>query len=517
MPSAVIVDAFGNPAQFSGSGNLYRRTADDERLRPSPPQLYGDYVQLLSPATQKRLISESRQIASRGQVNAAIWQKAGYVSASHWQPYFDGDDGDWGEQAEQLLDDTKNNVCTRGERFPWRRIWKMSIPTRASDGGFFVLLTTGDNNWPLLQMIEAHRIGQRGSALLVGPKDATSTFTAADGTTKQVQGLYEGLKIFNGIIYNATGNEVAYRVLGATAADDEDISARDMIHVAAPRWYSEGRPLPEIAPALLDFYGIDMGRTSALDQQIIDAKLTFAETNETGVQDPITAALNPPRAGQTPNGTNPELVERATWRYLKSGSGKLETVKSNRPSNEWMNLDERMSGIAIAAMGWRLEMLDPSGLRGAATRGFQDQINTCIMDSFGDAEPAVVRCVRYLVSKHIQNGMLPDNPEFLKWKIAPPAEFSVDRNQLKTDLDGVRTGAESMPMLQRRLGHRARKVLRSQGNYEVLKDQIAAELGIAPQRLGSLTIPGDKAGYTTGQDPEADPNNPNPPTTVAQP
>lgn len=515
MP-ATILDWTGSPAIYSGSGNLYQRDEADMRLRPLPRSLFDDYLKLLSPTRWRQLLSESRTIASRGQVAAAIWQKADYVSASHWRPYFTGEDSDWGEQAEKLLEDTKNNCCTRGDRFPWRALWRMSIPTRAADGGFFVLLTSNADGWPLLQPIEAHRIGQRGSGQTVGETDALSSFTMIDGTKAQQKGVYAGLRIVNGIIYSRQGMEVAYRVLGATSDQDEDISAQDMIHIGAPRWYSEGRPLPEIAPALLDLAGIQMSRTAQLDGQIIDSKLTVIEENQTGTQDQLRNAINPSRSGPTGQMTNPELVERGTFRYVKSGSGSVKPYESRRPSAEWMGFDQRMSSVAIAAIGWRMEMLDPSDLRGAATRGFQDQINTAILNSFHDASPAVVRCTRYRIAKFIQLGMLKDHPEFMSWDVAPPPEFTVDRGQLKTDLDGVRTGAEAMPFLQRRLGYQPRHVLVSQAKYEKMKDQIAAQYGIDPQRLGSLTIPSDKTGYTGGPDSEqTDPNAL--PVKVAQP
>ena len=515
MPD-VILDWTGRPATYGGQGNLYDRDAADMRMRPLPRPLFNDYVELLSPLRWKQLLSESRSIASKGEVAAAIWQKADYVSASHWAPYFTGEDSAWGEEAEQLLKDTENNCCTRGDRFPWRTIWRLSIPTRAADGGFFALLTATAEGWPLIQLIEAHRIGQRDANPTVGDIDALSTFTASDGTKTQIRGLYAGMKIINGIIYNKQGAEVAYRVLGSDQTQDEDVSARDMIHIGAPRWYSEGRPLPEIAPALLDLHGIHLSRTAQLDGQIIDSKLTVVETNASGKQDPLRTALNPTMGGPTPALTNPELLERGSFRYIKSGTGDLKPYESRRPSGEWMNFDQRMSSIAIAASGWRKEMLDPSDLRGAATRGFQDQINTTILNSFQDAKPAAIRCTRYRIAKFIQLGLLKDHPEFLKWDIAPPPEFTVDRGQLKTDLDGVRTGAEAMPFLQRRLGYQPRHVLVSQAKYENLKDQIAKQYGILPQRLGSLTIPSDKSAYTSGPDTETPPQD-QIPVTSAEP
>ena len=515
MP-ATILDAFGNPAVtsgYGGRGNLYQRDNADARLRPPPPQLFDDYVALLSPARWKQLISESRSIASKGQVAAAIWQKADYVSASHWRPYFTGENADWGEPAEQLLEDTASACCTRGPRFDWRTLWRLTIPARAADGGLFIALTTyPGSDWPLLQPIEAHRVGSRTSPHTITKEEARSIIRDdsgkakldSDGMPEYGRGLYAGLRIVNGIIYNRVGAEVAYRVIGPDPSQDEDVSARDMIHVGAPRWYSEGRPLPEIAPALLELYGIDLARAAQLDQQIIDSKLTVIETNEAGRQDPVRNLINPPMSGPTtPAMTNPELVERGQFRYIKSGTGGIEAWKSSRPSDQWMNYDERLSATSIAAIGWRLEMLDPSALRGAATRGFQDQINTAICNSFEDARPHAVRAVRYLISKHIQAGRLPDDPEFLKWDITPPPEFVVDRGAMKTEIEAVRAGVQSMPDVQRRNGGRPRRVLISQARYEQMKNEIAEEYDVDPMKLGTLAIAGDNNQAQSSADGES--------------
>lgn len=485
----------------SGSGNLYQRSAADLRLREYTPNLFDDYVSLLSPSRWKELLNESRKIASSGQVKAALWQKADYVSASQWRPYFTGEDAAWGEQAEQLLEDTNSMVCTRGERWTWRKIWQLSVPTCAADGGYFMLLTGTPDGWPLFQIIEAHRIGQRGASQLVPDGSAFTTVRDLAGNSTQIATPYVGMRMINGIIYNKAGAEVAYRVLGASESSDEDISARDMIHVGSPMWYSEGRPIPNIAAGLFDIAGIGIARTCQLDQQIIDSKLTLIESNETGRQDPVRQAMYPSFTGPTPNGTQPELLERGMMRYIKNGSY-LKGHETSRPSDQWMNYDERISMSAIAAIGWRLEMLDPSALRGANTRAFQDQINTSISNSFEDTRPAAVRATRYRIAKLINAGHLDDHPEFLKWDITPPPEFVVDRSAVKSDIEEIRSGGNSMPNYHRRSGTRPRAVLIEQAKYEQMKDRIAAQYGIEPERLGTLSIPGDRLAAPGAVDPE---------------
>ena len=453
MPSLTVpgflLDQFGRPALYGGAGNLHRRSNEDERLRPLPPSHFGDYITLLSSGRYRQLVSECRALASRGLVSALLDQKADYVAASGFRPRFSGEDSEYGALALDALEDALKICNIRGPRFDWRRTWRLAVPTRATDGRYFILLTTwGDTDQPAIQLLEGHRIGQRDeNKPVVGALDALTI--TADG--QKVRGAYVGLFINNGVITNPQGTEVAYRVLGPDKDQDYDISARDMIHVATPSRYSEGTPPPDLARALTDFLAIDTAQTCQLDQQIVDAKLTVVEKNASGKADPVAAMAG--MGGVTPDGTPTELVERANWRYIKSGTGELQPWQSQRPSDQWMNFDARVASRAAAAIKWRVEMLDPTALRGAATRAFQDQINTAIAEEFSTIEAPAARVIGYFIAKLTQLGVLPAHPEWNEWCIAPPPWFEVDRASARLDLEDVAAGRTPMSTLHARDGH----------------------------------------------------------------
>lgn len=443
-----LLDQFGRPAVFGAAGTLYRRTDDDQRLRPLPPSHFGDYLTLLSAGRSRQLVSECRALASRGLVSALLDQKADYVAASGFRPRFAGEDSEYGRAALEALEEALRICNIRGPRFDWRRTWRLAVPTRATDGRYFILLTQwSDTGWPAIQLLEGHRIGQREDMEGVVKDEAWTILE----TGVRVRGAYKGLYINNGVITTAQGTEVAYRVLGATKEEDYDVSARDMIHVATPSRYSEGSPPPELARALPDFMAIDVAQTCQLDQQILDAKLTVVEKNASGRADP--AAMMAGMAPATLDGTPTEKVERAGFRYIKSGSGDLSPWQSNRPSDQWMNFDSRVASRAAAAIRWRVEMLDPTALRGAATRAFQDQINTAIAEEFSTIEAPAVRVVGYFVAKLTQLGIIPAHPEWSSWTIAPPPWFEVDRASARLDLEDVAAGRTPMSVLHARDGH----------------------------------------------------------------
>jgi len=507
----LILDSRGNVATYTsgmGGAQLYQRTADDDRLRPRPANHFADYIAMLSPSRFRELVSECRALSLRGLVPSLLESKADYVSASHYRPRFVGHDEEYGRDALAELERALKICNLRGPQFDWRTTWRLSIPTRATDGALYVLLTTwGDSGWPALQCLEGHRIGTRSGGLnaVVGPLDAWTTLVAEDGSTKRVRGAYAGMMIQNGHIYNRVGTCVAYRVLGPTAEEDEDISARDMICVSRPRRFSEGRPPPELAAPLLDFLAIDLAQTCQLDQQIQDARLSFVETTASGRPDLASLAMS--GGARTPAGTPTTVEERGMTRTIKSGHS-LTPLQTSRPSNQWMNFDERVSKRACSALRWRLEMLDPSALGGVAGRAFQDQINTSIQDEFCIDAPAALRAVRYFVAKLTQLGAIPKHDEWDKWSIAPPPYFEVDRASSRLDLEDVAAGRVAMSTLHSRDGYTTSEVYLERIN--------AYELALAYQKkhptvplemiLGDLGYTASRSGFYSQVDPLSDPN-----------
>lgn len=526
MPSATVpgflVDGFGRPAVYQGSGVLYRRTEADDRLRPRPPNHFADYQQLLSPQRYRELVSECRSIGTRGLAAALLENKADYVAASGFRPRFLGADTAWGTNATSALEDALKICNIRGPRFDWRSSWRLVVPTRATDARCFVLLTKWPSGWPALQFLEGHRIGQRddwyGGGTTVKEDDAFTTVTNDSGETTRMRGVYRGLAINHGVITNSVGTEVAYRVLGPTKEQDQDISARDLIQIATPQRYSEGTPVPDIARALMDFLAIDTAQTCQLDQQIADAKQTYLEWNETGKQDP-SLVLSGMASAAGLDGTPTEMVERGSYRYLKSGVGKLEAFESDRPSDQWMNFDSRVVSRACAAARWRAEMLDPAALRGSNTRAFQDQINTLIADEFATISPAAVRVVGYFVSTLIGLKVIPNSDEWMRWGIAPPPWFEVDRASSKVDIEDVAAGRMPMSVLHGRDGNTTREVYQARMTaYRMALDMQKQDKEIPLEIiLGDLGVTAQRTGFYPTVDPTPDPTVPQPEPEPAKP
>jgi len=514
MPSATVpgfstlYDSRGNPIPTGPQGTQYRRTREDDDLRPPPPNHYGDYTDLLSPANHRRLVSESRALGGRGQPFSLLDQKADYVSASDFRPQFRGQDPDYGTAALPLLEDYLKIANLRGYLFDWKTTWRLTVPTMATDGRVYVLLTRWpDSDWPAIQIIETHRIGQRDPGLqLVGKSDATTTITDAAGKTKTVFGAYRGLRINKGIITNAAGTEVAYRVLGGTPDEDQDISARDLYPLCRPRAFSEGATPPELAAALFDFIGLELAQSAQLDQQIEDARLTLIETNASGKYDPG-AGFGGGNTGRgpaaSPDGAPTVESKRGRTRFIKTGFT-VTPHQSERPSDQWMNFDSRLHSRGAAGIRWRSEMLDPAALKAAANRALQDQINTLIRETFTTVEKGAARALNYIAACLTAPpvSMLPLHAESQKWGIAHPPWFEVDRASAKYDLDDAAAGRVSMRTLRGRDGKTSMEVYQERAQDYLEAQKVSAATGVPIEIIrGDEGVTVQRTGAQTATDP----------------
>lgn len=479
------------------------RLHGDEAVLPDHDPFDRDFADLLPQRNLREAISDCRWLAIGSDiVSGALQQKSDYVSASNWATHFAGADRAWGEAAEEKCQQLDRLFCTRGDRYDWRTFWKLTIAHCATDGALFLNLTETDTGWPLVQPIEAHRVGYRdtyqGQPIAdadrgrVLSKSARAYRRGPDGHLQRIYTPYAGLRIVAGIIFDDSGREVAYRVLGEAAdgSEDVDVSAQDMIHLAFPRWCSEGRPMPEIAPSASALQQIHEARRSQLVKHIDSARRIAIEENQTGLAPAELALGGPDLAARRGSGAT-KVVNRGLWQFTKTGN-KVTPWDTKTPPGEWMQFDDKTVASALHALGWRAEMQDPSGLKGANTRGFADQINTTILEAFAARVPAIQRVRAWQIAKLIQRGDLKANDEWWKWGVTPPPEFSPDPGRaINSELDAIRAGAQSMPDLHRKWGLRSREVLIQQAQYLKLRQEIADEYGLKPDQLGTTLKVGD--------------------------
>lgn len=493
MPSPIL-DSFGRPMEWlETSGGRFRSTEED-RYRLDRPKLYADLGRLMPRDRYKALVSDGRHIAEAFPlVEGAVQQKAEYVSAAGWLPEFVGRDAKYGERATRLLHAALSISDVRGELFNWDDIWENVSRLWDIDGAHFQLFTeTEGTAFPQVQNIEVHRIGQRATGSLVGERDAYTLVNEADGSARKVWGAYRGERIVNGVIYNSSGRQIAYRVLGSSGEEDRDISALDMQHTCHPRWFSEGRPAPSIAYAVFDWYDIKETREFERLGQKVNSALTLVESNGTG------EAPRLPKMGEGPvlptvtGDPQEQILFGGLIRYIKNG-GNLKAHESSRPSDGWLKFDRTITAGAFYGMGWRIEMMDLSLLSGAGVRGFQDNINMKILARHRRIKPFNLRAVRSIFSKLIRRKDIEEHPEWHMWDIPLPPEFTVDAGRAaQADRDNIRAGVDCTPdVIRRAFGVHHMKTLRKQAQYLVDKKAVAEEFKLDPDELGTLLKVGD--------------------------
>ena len=173
--SSPLLDQFGRPASYYNAAptNTRFKSTEDDRYRLARPSHYDDLARLLGRERYRALISDARYIAEAFPlVQEAVQQKAEYVSAAGWLPEFTGADRAYGERATRILHDALAISDVRGPLFGWDDQWELIGRLWDIDGGSFQLFTeTAESDFPQLQNIEAHRVGQRTSNPIVCEAD----------------------------------------------------------------------------------------------------------------------------------------------------------------------------------------------------------------------------------------------------------------------------------------------------------------------------------------------------------
>lgn len=501
-----ILDPHGRPyalalATGGGSGTrgnpFENLTSDGYRLRR--PDLNTEIARVLGRAQHRCLLADSRYISTFPLVNGAIEQKKDYVCQAGFLPDFDVDDQDWVDDTTRALRLAHQVINVRGELISWERAWQIGCTMLDIDGDFFVLFGQTPTGFPKLQFLEAHRVG------------------SAYGETLVADGPHAGRLILNGIIYDPLGLELAYRVLdaddprGYRDIDSIEIGG-EMMHVCTARWFSDGRPFPNVAYSIRDWYPAIEARAYQSQKHKISAAITVVEATPDGkmpedaAREAIRRARNAAGADATAATVNraadPAVLslDGGLIRYIKAGQGDIRLFDNATPGDGWLDFDERLQRAAYVGMRWRYEMHNLAKLSGAPVRGFQDQINTTIYSTWSDLVPFVTKAEAVVLSKLIATGDVRANPQWMRYHYTPPADFTVDGGRSNAaDLDNVRAGVDSRPELIRRYGKTSIQVLRSEGRYRQQQEKVEREFDLPSGSLATLAQPGMQPTPTTAK------------------
>jgi hypothetical protein len=457
-----LVDQYGRAISIQ---HKFARAANRTPQRPYTPVKIGDIDDLINAYDHRTLLSASRKLfANMGLPRGAIIQKANYSIGRAWDAKFIGKDRKWGEQAEEWLRFQFYPVSdVRGNMHDFKTNLHIDSVSIDRDGDFGVLLTESESGFPQFQRFGAHRIGQRD--------DQKQTVD---------KGPYTGLKIKNGVISNKFGRPVAYRILGEEEDKDQDLSARDFIHVFNPYWYEQGRGLPA------GIHAIDKLLTSERSEEweemamLMVSSIGLIEYNESGFADDDNASII--RGSVQSDGTEgitTQTYEGGSVRHFKANSGsRLESIKHDRPGDLWEKFQDRMARHYIAGFDWSYAFAwKPESLTGVSQRVELEKVRLAIQDRQDLLKGPAKRMVSYAIAKAIKLGQLPKNDDWYKWDFNMPSKLSIDAGRdSKAKIEEYKIGAKNMTEWCNENGVSYESHIRERMREIALKKQIKREV-----------------------------------------
>lgn len=482
MPAQpIIFDHTGTPARRRvGAHTLYDSSPSTRRRSTYIPDVAQDIETLVSSYDRNRLLSIGRALYSTmGVVTGALNSIATYAIGDAMRPFFTGKDQAFGAELLSFLDLWFANCNVQGAPYDFVTcLWLASVSIDR-DGDVAIILTSSeDGEWPLIQLIPSHRIGNRTHEPVVG------------------SGPYKGLPIRQGVITSRSGRPVALNILGDDPADDKQVSLRDSMLVYEPSWVDQSRGIPGMASTVRDFLDSRTVTGYELDALKALSSVAVIEHNETGSADPDLDpgtqhfadsgdAVNPPQTGITV-----EELDGGTIRYFRSNSGAgLSTLSHDRPN---ANAQEFLSGTVLRAafsgLGWPIELAwNPSGLTGPAVRLTIGKAARKIENRQRRLYAVWQRCVTYAIAKAIKSKRLPRHKEWLAVDATFPRSLTIDAGrESAATLSEMKSGVTNLAEVVGKDGRDWRQVIDARVAEQVYIREACAKAGIDPSSVSDL-------------------------------
>lgn len=475
-----IVDQHGQPYRYT---HKFAHASDQSGARgPRFSNVLDDISRLVPRHDRMTLQSLSRRLYTNfGVLKAAVDQKANYSIGHAFQPKFLSPDIEGAAAARQWAQDRFFPICDiRGGVFYWQECLTLISQGLDRDGECYVLLTESAGGDPRFQLVPAHRVGQRNTS-----EDVVES------------GPYRGLKILDGVISNAVGRAVAFRVLGdeSDGSADEDISARDMVHVFDPDFSEQQRGLPAFTHALTDFLHCLQSTEYERIAQMMLSSIGLIEYNEHGGPDFDDPAYALNEGSTEANGITTQLYAGGTTRYFKANSGaKLESITHSRPGDLWERFHDRLIRSALAGVQWPMALIWKSSGQGTAERAEVVRARRAIEQRQATIKRAAQRILSYAVGKAIDKGDLAPFSRFWDIDFTLPPRLTVDDGRENIALlKQIEDGALTMAEYQGYKGRTEEDHWREYWSGQALKQQIREEVEAATgQDLSGIETQEDK-------------------------
>jgi len=462
-----------------------------ERIARVPFYLERDGTTLSGYQTRTVLMRVARYLcANFPQVRNAVAEMATYTTSS-FLPQFEGEDKAWGEKAEALLREHDRIIDIRGTQ--WNRdLWLRGMVASAiRDGDSATLLVDRGDGYPQIQCIGAHRLGCRG-------------------VNEVTAGKFAGSVITDGVITDDFGTVIGHRILGDTQDLDRDVSASDII----PHWIpdvalsDQVRGISWIGSVLIQSQDVKERRRLELAAMKLAASEGFLVENEDGQPElsriiPDTSVL--PDAAATPIAPVFEMVDGPGYRYAKANTGqKITPITSDRPTANQQVFEDGIIREILASMGWSSDFsFDPTKVASRQMFIVIAKINAN-MNAIRRlmVEPACRRLDGWRISKFINRGDLPPNPEWYKWGYQNPANLTADEKYSSdTDLQEWRGGGATMADFCGKRGKDWRETIDQSVREEKYRMDACAAAGVPYDRVRLLTPNGSPVDAVDATDP----------------
>ena len=472
-PLKTAIGRIGTGLRYAlGLTNLFDSTSN--RFYKPRPIADRDFKDMLSNNEWRDLMLTGRYIYNNFPVVAgAIKQIANYTIGARWNPQYEGDDRKWGKDAEAFLKEWSKIADVRGQPYSLTRDLWLAVVSLCRCGDFFIHKTRASNSFPQLQFLEGHRIGNRNWSNGVVPAGER----------------YSGRSFRNGIAYNNFSRPIAYRFIADRIEDDRWIAVEDLIHVYDPMFFSQGRGVPAIATAILDWLDVKEVRENEKIAQRIYSSIAILEKNQSGKPNTWESRFSADAEIQADDDSERiseprvELISKGMIRYLVIGGEEIEIPKTDRPTTNQREFQESIMRGAFMGLGWSYEQAYDSKAQGGANVRRDIGKNQKSIDNMqGILRPPYLGCITYAlaVAARPDLELIPELPvDWFKFRPQLPAKISVDAGRdSKAISDGLRNGSMAMVDVLAEQGEDPEDHLRKIARYEKLKVTVAQEEGI---------------------------------------